>query len=55
MMNYKPVNAYEKIEVDDIPAGTSIILSHHFFQIRYDEEAGKLKWKCRQVPHGNSD
>lgn len=52
MMNYKSVNAYEKIDIDDIPTGVKIISSHHFLQFKHDGETGKLKLRCKLVSHG---
>ncbi len=32
-----------------------IVSSHHFFNVKFDGETGKLKLICRIVPHGNKD
>jgi len=47
--------AYEEVDFRDLPPNANIISSHHFFEIKHDGEEGKLKLKCRLVPHGNRD
>ena len=53
--NYKEKNAYIPVSIRELPRRANIISSHHFFHIKTDGEEGKLKLKCRLVPHGNRD
>lgn len=53
--SYKREEAYRGVKLQDLPCGSNIISSHHFFQIKHDEEEEKLKLKCRLVPLGNRD
>ena len=55
MENYRESGAYEEVDWRKLPRGSNIITSHHFFNIKTDGEAGRLKLKCRLVPHGNQD
>ena len=54
-MNYKNAEAYEEVNLDDIERGANLISSHQFFTVKNDGESGKLKLKCRMVPHENRD
>ena len=53
--NYFAENAYEEVYIKTLPRSANIISSHHFFQIKHDGSADKLKLKCRMTPHGNQD
>ena len=53
--NYMERGAYQPISIREVPRNSNIISSHHFFQVKRDGEASKLKFKCRLVPHGNRD
>ena len=53
--NYLERGAYQPISIRDMPRNSNIIGSHHFFQVKRDVEANKLKLRCRLVPHGNRD
>ena len=53
--NYVERGAYQPVSIRDVPRNSSIISSHHFFQVKRDGEASKLKLKCRLVSHGNRD
>ena len=53
--NYKEKNAYIPMSIRSLPRRSNIISSHHFFHIKTDGKEGKLKLKCRLVPHGNRD
>ena len=46
---------YEEVNVKSLPRNSNIISSHHFFNVKNDGEADKLKLKCRMTPHGNKD
>ena len=54
-VNYVERGAYQPVFIRDVPRNSNIISSHHFFQVKRDGEASKLKLKCRLVPHGNRD
>ena len=47
--------AYQPISIREEPRNSNIISSHHFFQVKRDSEASKLKLKCQLVSHGNRD
>jgi len=51
--NYK--EAIQITHRRDIPRNSNVISSHYFFVVKHDGESGKLKLKCRIVPHGNRD
>ena len=53
--NYKEKEAYRPVSIRSLRRGSNIISSHHFFHVKTDGEEGKLKLKCRLVPHGNRD
>ena len=46
---------YEEVNVRSLPRNSNIISSHHFFNVKNDGEADKLKLKCSMTPHGNKD
>ncbi len=52
-MNYKA--SVEPICRLKLPRDSNIVSSHHFFVVKFDGESGKLKLRCRVVPHGNRD
>ena len=53
--NYFSEGAYEEVKLNTLPRNANIISSQHFFQIKTDGAADKLKLKCRMTPHGNKD
>ena len=53
--NFIEKKAFKQINVKSLPKGANLISSHCFLQIETDGESGKLKLKCRLVPHGNRD
>ena len=53
--NYFAEGAYEEVDIKTLPRNANIISSHHFFQVKHDGSADKLKLKCRMTPHGNKD
>ena len=53
--NYHDAGAYKELHFREIPKGANVITSHHFFQIKNHAEEGRLRLKCRLVPHGNRD
>lgn len=53
--NYIEQKAIEKVSIKSLPPRSNIISSHHFFKVKTHGETGKLRLKCRLVPHGNRD
>ena len=53
--NFIEKKAFREVNVKSLPKGANLISSHCFFQVKTDGESGKLKLKCRLVPHGNRD
>ena len=46
---------FEEVKIKDLPKDANLITSHHFFQVKSDGTKGKLKLKCRLLPHGNKN
>ncbi len=38
-----------------LPRSANTVSSHHFFNVKFDRETGKLQLKYRIVPHSNKD
>ena len=53
--NYHDAGAYKELHFRQTPKGANVITSHHFFRIKNHAEEGRLRLKCRLVPHGNRD
>ena len=51
--NYK--SSIEPVCRFNLPGNANVVSSHHFFVVKFDGESGKLKLRCRVVPHGNRD
>jgi hypothetical protein len=48
------LKAFNPIKLLDLPPGSNVISSHHWFSIKKTSD-GNLELKCRMVPHGNRD
>lgn len=53
--NYRKEGAYKEVEYKSFPPNVNVNSSHHFFELRFSEDAGELRLKYRLVPHGNRE
>lgn len=51
--NYRSTHTFVDVEMDNSPLNANLISLRHFFQIKTERKARKLKLKCRYVPHEN--
>lgn len=51
--NYSDNNDNTEVSIQHFPGSANITSSHHIFQMKYNVESEKLRFKCRLVPHVN--
>lgn len=53
--NFFEAKAHMLVSICKFPKNANIMSSHYFFVLKYQVEIGKLRLRCRLLPHGNRD
>ncbi len=49
------MDSVQIFSLSSLPRSANIVSFPHFFKVKFHGETGKLKLKCRIVPHGNKN